>query len=75
MKFDTGDLVKVMSASPLFASIQDKESIGIIMKPARLMYAHHWDQEECLVEFWAYELTIEGQTFENVPEEGLRGIE
>ena len=38
------------------------------------MYVHDWEDEDILKEFWAYDIIIEGQTFENVPEEGLRGI-
>lgn len=52
----------------------DVESIGIIAKPARLLYLHDWEDQEVLKEFWAYDIIIEGQTFHNVPEEGLRRI-
>lgn len=38
------------------------------------MYLHDWEDREVLKEFWAYDIIIEGQTFKNVPEEGLRRI-
>lgn len=59
--------------SPLFGVVKP-QSIGIVSKHARLMYVHDWELEETLKEFWAYDIIIDGQTFENVPEEGLRGI-
>ena len=74
MKFEIGDLVRITSSSPLFGVMVDVESIGIIAKPARLLYLHDWEDQEVLKEFWAYDIIIEGQTFHNVPEEGLRRI-
>ena len=73
MKFEVGDLVRITSNSPLFGVVKS-QSIGIVSKHARLMYVHDWEDEDILKEFWAYDIIIEGQTFENVPEEGLRGI-
>ena len=74
VKFNIGDLITVTSNSPLFAAIRDRNSIGIIAKPARLMYIHDWEDGDVIKEFWAYDIIVEGQTFRNVPEEGLRGI-
>jgi len=74
MKFEIGDLVQITSISPLYKVITSSQVIGIVAKPARLMYVHNCDEEEPLKEFWAYDLLIEGKTYENVPEEGLRGL-
>ena len=38
------------------------------------MYIHDWEDGDVIKEFWAYDIIVEGQTFRNVPEEGLRGI-
>lgn len=74
VKFSIGDLIKVTSNSPLFSALRSRDSIGIISEPARLMYVHDWEDGDVIKEFWAYDIIIEGQTFKNVPEEGLRGI-
>lgn len=74
MKFEIGDLVRITTSSPLFGVVGNPQSIGIVAKPARLMYLHDWEDREVLKEFWAYDIIIEGQTFKNVPEEGLRRI-
>lgn len=73
MKFEIGDLVKVTTNSPLFGVV-DSQSIGIVAKHARLMYVHDCSDSDTIKEFWAYDVIIEGRTFENVPEEGLRGL-
>ena len=39
------------------------------------MYVHDWETEEVVKEFWAYDVIVDGQIFENVPEEGLKRIE
>ena len=36
---------------------------------------HDWETEEVLKEFWAYDVIVEGQVFENVPEDGLKALE
>ena len=73
MRFEVGDLIRVTSNSPLFGVVKS-QSIGIVSRHARLMYVHDWEDKDVIKEFWAYDIIIEGQTFENVPEEGLRGI-
>ena len=47
-------------------------SFGIIKGRARLLYVHDWETEDVIKEFWAYDVVVEGQTYENVPEETLK---
>ena len=74
-RFEIGDIVFVKSYSPLYPSLKRATNFGIIKGEARLLYVHDWETEEVRKEFWAYDILIEGQVFENVPEEGLRKIE
>lgn len=74
-RFDVGDIVYVRSDSPLYPALKSRDSFGIIKKKARLMYLHDWETEEVLKEFWAYDVIVEGQVFENVPEDGLKRLE
>ncbi len=74
-RFEVGDIVFIKSYSPLFPSLRRANNFGIIKGKARLLYVHDWETEEVLKEFWAYDVLIEGQVFENVPEEGLKRID
>lgn len=74
-RFEVGDIVFVQSFSPLYPSLKTSTSFGIIKGKARLLYVHDWETEEVLKEFWAYDVIVEGKTFENVPEEGLKKID
>jgi len=74
-RFEIGDIVFVKSYSPLYPSLKRSINFGIIKGKARLLYVHDWETEEVRKEFWAYDVLIEGQVFENVPEEGLRKID
>ncbi len=74
-RFDVGDIVFVKSYSPLYPSLKRATNFGIIKGKACLLYVHDWETEEVLKEFLAYDVLIEGQVFENVPEEGLRKID
>jgi hypothetical protein len=74
-RFEIGDIVFVKSYSPLYPSLKRVTNFGIIKGEARLLYVHDWETEEVRKEFWAYDILIEGQVFENVPEEGLRKID
>ena len=74
-RFEIGDIVFVKSYSPLYPSLKRAVNFGIIKGKARLLYVHDWETGEVRKEFWAYDILIEGQVFENVPEEGLRKID
>ena len=52
--------------------MKDSNSLGIIKGKARLLYVHDWETEDVIKEFWAYDVIVEGQTYENVPEETLK---
>jgi len=72
MKFQIGDLVNFRPNSPIYSVLSSKHSIGIISKSARLLYVHDWEDSEVLVEFWAYDILVEGHIFKNIPEDGLQ---
>ena len=74
MKFNLGDLVMVTSQSPIYSIFPSKPIVGIISDKARLMYVHLSTSDKVLIEFWAYEVYVNGQRFDNVPEEGLRSL-
>ena len=74
-RFQIGDIVFVKSYSPLYPSLSRTACFGIIKGKARLLYVHDWETEEVLKEFWAYDVIVDGQIFENVPEEGLKRID
>jgi len=73
--FDVGDLVTIMVHSPIYPLMSDRNSFGIIKAKARLLYVHDWETEEVLKEFWAYDVVVEGHTYQNVPEETLKKFE
>ncbi len=73
-RFEIGDLVYIKGHSPLFPVLSDSNSFGIIKGEARLLYCHDWETEEVVKEFWAYDVIVDGQIFQNVPEEGLQRI-
>ena len=73
-EFDIGDIVRIKPESPLYPALTNDDSFGIIKSCGRLLYVHDWETEEVLKEFWAYDVIVEGQVFESVPEEGLRGL-
>jgi|TARA_R110000824_G_C14863460_1_gene641488 hypothetical protein len=74
-RFDIGDIVYIEPGSPLYPALASDDSFGIIKGSGRLLYVHDWETEEVLKEFWAYDVIVEGQVFENVPEDGLRALE
>ena len=74
-RFEVGDIVYVKSYSPLYPSLKRATNFGIIKGKARLLYVHDWETEEVRKEFWAYDVLVAGQVFENVPEEGLKKVD
>ena len=74
-RFNIGDIVYVKPESPLYPTLTSDDSFGIIKGSGRLLYVHDWETEEVLKEFWAYDVIVEGQVFENVPEDGLKVLE
>ena len=71
-RFEIGDLVCIRVNCPIFPLMKDSNSLGIIKGKARLLYVHDWETEDVIKEFWAYDVIVEGQTYENVPEETLK---
>jgi hypothetical protein len=74
-RFNIGDIVHIETGSPLYPALTSNDSFGIIKGSGRLLYVHDWETEEVLKEFWAYDIIVEGQVFENVPEDGLKALE
>ena len=74
-KFNIGDIVHIEPGSPLYPALTGSDSFGIIKGSGRLLYVHDWETEEVLKEIWAYDVIVEGQVFENVPEDGLKSLE
>ena len=73
--FRVGDLVSIRAHSPVYELMKNTKSFGIIKSGARLMYVHDWETEDVKKEFWAYDVVVEGHTYENVPEETLKKFE
>ena len=73
--FKVGDLVTIRTHCPIYELMNDPKSFGIIKAEARLLYVHDWETEEVLKEFWAYDVVVEGHTYQNVPEETLKKFE
>ena len=69
MKFKIGDLVKIKPCSTIYGIIQDKDSVGIVLKEAVLMFVS--DIMDIKTEYWAYDVIINGKTLRNIPEEVL----
>ena len=74
-RFEVGDLVVIKKHSPIFSLINYPTSFGIIKAGARLLYVHDWETDDVIKEFWAYDVIVEGHTYENVPEETLSKLE
>ena len=73
--FEIGDLVLIRTHSPVYQLMNDPKSFGIIKAEARLLYVHDWETEDVIKEFWAYDVVVEGHTYENIPEETLKKFE
>ena len=73
--FKIGDLVGIRSHCPIYELMKNPKSFGIIKAEARLLYVHDWETEDVIKEFWAYDVVVEGHTYENVPEETLKKFE
>ena len=73
--FEVGDIVFIRTHSPIYPLMNDPASLGIIKAGARLLYVHDWETEDVVKEFWAYDVVVEGHTYENVPEETLKKLE
>jgi len=74
VKFEPGDLVMLKSDTSIYYSLEAASNVGIIITSAVLMYASTTPNGERL-NFYAYDVIFDGQTYRNVPEEVLRGLE
>ena len=74
MKFEPGDLVMIKPDTTIYYSLDAASNVGIIISAAVLMYAHDTPKGKKL-KFYAYDVIFDGQTYRNVPEEVLRGLE
>lgn len=75
MKFKTGDLIKFKPLSTIYGIVVKELNLGIIIDEAILMYVHEWQTDGDTTEYWAYNVLVGGQTFNNVPEEVLEKFE
>ena len=75
MKFKTGDLVKFKKLSTIYGIVVKDLNLGIVVGEAILMFVHDWQTDSDASEYWAYNILVDGITFNNVPEEVLEKFE